>query len=418
MEFTEELLANKIFEISDLSWNFTPLRKKEEMDADAIEKLAQHFTTKADGFDPQCERCAQLQSNGDYLLKFNAPDAQELTVVPWFGDPSPQGYAPWRDTPISGEKDENGTFTVLLPFEENKTGPRNLDVYINGTFVVWPYLPIYWSGGKPWNYVEVPDNDMAFSYVHDLPHGAVTHNYYWSKETNNWERCLIYTPPGYMKGTEAYPVLYLQHGGTENETVWTSCGRINFIMDNLIAEGKAVPFIIVMNNTMIRYDYDVERANLMDSCFENCLINDCIPYVESHYRVKTGKWNRAIAGLSLSSMQTNDIGFKHPDIFGSMGSFTSTMYHTEYDALDYERPWPEVMANPQQFMKDYKVFFCSATPQEDHIPFFMKDAEIMREAGIEGAMRGYRRVLHDGRFIRWCSWRMGMREFATMLFRE
>ena len=115
---------------------------------------------------------------------------------------------------------------------------------------------------------------------------------------------------------------------------------------------------------------------------------------------------------------TNDIGFRHPEVFGNMGSFTSTMYHDSYDASTYERPWPKVMANPEQFMKDYKVFFCSATPQEDHIPLFNKDAEIMREAGIEGKMPGYRRVLHDGRFIRWDSWRMGLREYATMLFRD
>ena len=138
-----------------------------------------------------------------------------------------------------------------------------------------------------------------------------------------------------------------------------------------------------MNNTMIRYSYDAERINLMDSCFENSLIHSCIPYIEKTYRVKADHWNRAIAGLSLSSMQTNDIGFRHPEIFGNMGSFTSTMYHEEYDSLDYERPWPKVMADPASFMKNYKVFFCSATPQEDHIPFFNKDAEIMRDAGIE-----------------------------------
>ena len=221
MEFTKELLANKIFESTDLSFDFIPRGRRE-----------------LKGFDPMFERTAQLQSDGSYLLRFNAPNANEIKVVPWFGDPTPDGYAPWRDEPIFGSKDENGVFTVVLPFEENKTGPRNLDIYIDGTFVVWPYLPIYWSGGLQWNYVEVPDNDMEFCYIQDVPHGIVGHNYYWSDATNNWERCLVYTPPGYMSGTESYPVLYLQHGGGENETVWTSCGRVNFIMDNLIAEGK------------------------------------------------------------------------------------------------------------------------------------------------------------------------------------
>lgn len=398
MNFSQELLSNKIFELSELSFDFTPIKKGGE-----------------GGFDPTRDRTAQLQPNGDYILRFLAPEAKEIKIVPWFGDPSPEGYAPWRDQPIYAVKDDEGVFEALLPFVENRTGPRNLDIFVDGTFVVWPYLPIYWSGGKPWNYLEIPDVDMEFSYIKDVPHGSVTHNYFWSNETKNWERCLVYTPPGYMNGTESYPVLYLQHGGTENETVWTSCGRVNFIMDNLLAEEKCVPFIIVMNNGMLRYPTTPEKY--VDDCFENMLINDCIPYIEANYRVKTGKWNRAIAGLSMGSMQTNDIGFKHPDIFGNMASFTSTMYHTDF-LTTYERPWPKVMSNPEQFMKDYKVFFCSATPQEDHLPFFLKDAEIMRDAGIEGNMPGYRRVVHDGRFIRWDSWRMGMREFATMLFRE
>jgi len=401
MKLRKEILENKIFEAAELSFNFIP-----KCEAAVVP------------FDPMVEKSAVLQENGDYILRFAAPDAKEIRIVPWFGEPLPEGYAPWRDEPLYAKKNEAGVFECVLPFSENKTGPRNLDIFIDGTFVIWPYLPIYWSGGKPWNYVEVPDNDMEFCYIKDVPHGAVVHNYYWSGETKNWERCLVYTPPGYMNGTDAYPVLYLQHGGGENETVWTSCGRVNFIMDNLIAEGKCEPFMIVMNNTMIRYSYNCERASLMDDCFENSLINYCIPYMESQYRVKTGKWNRAIAGLSLSSMQTNDIGLKRPDIFGNMGSFTSTMYHDSYDALNYERPWPKVMANPEKFMQNYRVFYCSATPQEDHMPFFMKDAEIMREAGIEGKMPGYRRVIHNGRMIRWNSWRMGMQEFATMLFKQ
>lgn len=400
MEFSKELLENRIFDLSELNFDFTSRKKRNS------------FGT----FDPEADRSCVLQPNGDYILKFLAPNAREIKVVPWFGDPTPEGYAPWRDKPLYAQKDEDGVFTLLLPFDERKTGPRNLDIYVDGTFVVWPYFPVYWSGGKVWNYLEIPDNDMAFSYIYDVPHGSVTQNFFYSRETKHCERCVVYTPPGYEKDEQAYPVLYLQHGGTENETVWTSCGRVNFIMDNLIARGECKPFIIVMNNGMLRYD-TLEEKNYVDDCFENILINDCIPFIDNRYRTKADKWNRAIAGLSMGSMQTNDIGFKHPDIFGNMGSFTSTMYHPTFFTT-YERPWPKVMANPEQFMKDYKVFYCSATPQEDHIPLFMKDAEIMREAGIEGKMPGYRRVLHDGRFIRWDSWRMGLREFATMLFRD
>lgn len=400
MELTKELLSNKIFDASELSYRYIPKWEKpgRETGVNVV------------------DRAAVLQNDGSYLIRISAHQASEVTILPWCGDPSPEGYAPWRDKPIHAVKNADGVWECVIPYSNYKTGPRNIEVYIDGTFVIWPYLPIFWSGSHPYNFLEFPDPDMEFSYIKDVPHGAVTQEIYWSDETKDYERCFVYTPPGYMNGTESYPVLYLQHGGGENETVWTSCGRVNYIMDNLIAEGKCVPFIIVMNNGMIRYNYP-SAPNQADECLERTLINHCIPYIESHYRVKTGKWNRAIAGLSMGSMQTNDIGFRHPEIFGNMGSFTSTMYHDNFFAT-YERPWPRVMANPDQFMMDYKVFFCSATPQEDHLPLFLKDEEIMRQAGIEGKMPGYRRVIHDGRFIRWDSWRMGMREFATMLFRD
>ena len=394
MEFTAEFLQNNIFKATDSYFDRIPLKTDAETCADA----------------------AILQPSGDYLLRIKAPSAKTVDILPWFGDPTPEGYAPWRDKWIHAVKNAEGVFEAVLPWDERKTGPRNIEIYVDGVFVIWPYLPVFWSGGHIYNYLEIPDTALEFCYIKDVPHGAVSHEYYWSSETGEFERCLVYTPPGYMNGTDRYPVLYLQHGGTENETSWVSTGRVNFILDNLIAQGKCVPFIVVMNNGMIRYPEN-RGGSVMDDCFENSLIRCCIPYIESHYRVKTGKWDRAIAGLSMGSMQTNDIGFKHPELFGNMGSFTSTMYHDSFETT-YERPWPKVMANPEQFMRDYKIFFCSATPQEDHLPLFLEDARIMCEAGIEGKMPGYRRVIHDGRFIRWDSWRMGLAEFATMLFRE
>ncbi len=395
MAADKNVMDNKIFKVQELSYDASTLNEKE----------GSGIVSKA----------TELMEDGSYRIRIGAPKAKEVTILPWFGDPTAEGYAPWRDKLITCTKNEDGIFECILPFSRNKTGPRNIEVYIDGTYVLWPYLPIYWSDGHPFNFLEVPDSALDFCYIENVPHGQIVQDFYWSAETNETERCIVYTPPGYMNGDDTYPVLYLQHGGFENETVWTDCGHVNLIMDNLLARKDCVPFLIVMNNGMVRYK-NVPAPNYVDDCFENSLIHSCIPYIESHYRVKLGKWNRAIAGLSMGSMQTNDIGFKHPDIFGNMGSFTSTMYSTDFHTT-YERPWPKVMSDPDKFMRDYKVFFCSATPQEDHIPFFRKDEEIMRKAGIEGKMPGYRRVVHDGRFIRWDSWRMGMREFATMLFR-
>ena len=395
MQFSRELRENPIFRASEAMFDRIPLRAKEGDVPDA----------------------AVLQPNGDWLIRILAPQARTVDILPWLGDPGPEGYAPWRDGWIRAERKENGCFEAILPWDERKTGTRNIEVYIDGTFVLWPYLPALWSGGFLHNCLEVPDEDMTFCYVReDIPHGTVSRSYYYSHVTGRTERCLVYTPPGYMKGSERYPVLYLQHGGGENETTWVSGGKVNFILDNLIADGACVPFIVVMNNGMIRYP-EQEGTGVMDDCFGRSLTECCIPFIDGNYRTLPDKWHRAIAGLSMGSMQTNDIGFNHPELFGNMGSFTSAMVHDSFRTT-YERPWPRVMADPERFMRDYRIFYCSATPQEDHMPLFLADAEVMRKAGLEGRMPGYVRRVHPARMTRWNSWRMGLREFATLLFRD
>jgi enterochelin esterase family protein len=394
MEFTKDFLANKIF-------------RDQELNYDSILP----YIVKGSG---EVFEGAVLQPNGDYLFRIKAPNAQEVKVTPWFGQVLPDGRMPWAGIPIYAEKNWNGVFECTMPYDEKKTGPRHIDISIDGTDIIWPYLPVVWTANRMHNFVEVPDPEMEFIHIKDVPHGAVCKEIYWSKVTNEWERCLVYLPPGYMKSNESYPVLYLLHGGTENETVWTSTGRANFIIDNLLAQRKCVPFIIVMNNGMLRYDTDKERG-WYDLCFEDSLINCGIPYIEANYRVKADKWNRAIAGLSMGSYQSNDIGFRHPELFSYMANFTSTMY-SEVNKFAYERNYEQVVADPETFMKNYKVFFSSATPEEDHLPYFMKDNEIMKKTGLD-KMPGYRCIVHGARTTRWNSWRMGLRDYAQLLFR-
>lgn len=394
-EFTQNWIENKIFHMHELSCNRI-LSYVEERDGK--------------GYD-----AVQLQPNGDYRVRITAPQASTVQVIPWFGIVQENGKMPWDGIPIEATKDKNGVFECVIPYDEMKTGPRHVDIYIDGTFVVWPYLPVIWQGNCVHNFLEVPDPDMEFIHVKNVPHGTVSRELYWSTETQDWERCMVYTPPKYMKSNLEYPVLYLLHGGGENETVWTSTGRANFIMDNLIAAGEAVPFIIVMANGMIRYPEDDKRG-WFDLCFENNLINCVIPFIEENYRVRTDKWSRAIAGLSMGSYQSNAIGFHHPELFGYMGNFTSTMY-SEGNCYAYENDYKRILANPEQFKKNYRVFFSSATPEEDHMDFFKKDHELMLEAGL-GDMPGYHYIIHPARMTRWCSWRMGLRDYAKLLFRD
>jgi enterochelin esterase family protein len=218
-----------------------------------------------------------------------------------------------------------------------------------------------------------------------------------------------------MKSNKEYPVLYLQHGGGENETVWGYCGRVAYILDNLIAERKAEPFMIVMNNGMLRYSDN--PSTVIDDALERILTESCIPYIEKSYRVKTDKWNKAIAGLSMGCMQTCDIAFRHPELFGNLGSLNASMTHDrESFNTTYERPWPTVMKDPGKFAKNYRIFFRSTMSAEDHFDWFLADDKICADAGID-KLPGYHRIVYPKRTTKWNGWRMGLRDFAQLLFR-
>jgi len=398
MKFDWEFLKNQVFEDSLLTQNRYP--SKNNLPASAIKAL-------------------EVREDGAVLLRIGAPEAGEVKVVAQFGTPTPEGYCPWEDEPVYGTKDENGIFTAVIPWGETHTGSRSLKIYIDGTLVIWPYLPTAFGSNRIQNFIEVPDEEMAFSYIYNVLHGAVISQRFHSSATGKEERMMIYTPPGYTKNNEDYPVLYLLHGGSDNETSWFARNRVNDIMDNLIAEGKCRPFIICAINDMYTYGEDSaeRRWDHVDGCTEDVLIHDAIPFMEENYRVLADKWHRAIGGLSLGALQACDYGFGHPELFGNLGFLTSITEHATYRNLR-GRPWKEALAHPEETAKQYKVLFCSATPQEDHFDYFLNDQKLMKEAGLEELMPGYHREVHPMRLTRWCSWRLGFRHFAEMLFRE
>ena len=301
------------------------------------------------------------------------------------------------------------------------TGPVGVSIYIDGSLVLSPYIPIFWTKDRPCNYIEVPDEEMDFVMMHDVLHGSYTREIYWADNLHTWQRCFVYTPPGYMKDSEKeYPVLYLLHGGTDNETSWEYAAGVTQIMDNLIAAGECEEFIVVMNNGMLRYEDEPDGvwkySGIWDMAFEEMLIGSCIPYIEKNYRVKTGKWNRAIGGLSMGSYQTNDIGLRHPELFGYMGHFTASMTQ-ETIRTTYERPYKERVKDRSFFEKNYKVYFRSTTPNEDHPEYYAADDRIYHDAGID-TLSCYVRKLYPEGTSRWKSWRMGLRDYAQLLFRQ
>ncbi len=188
------------------------------------------------------------------------------------------------------------------------------------------------------NTFEVPEKDTDFYYMKDVPHGTVSICKYVSGVSGHLKESYVYTPPGYENTGDSYPVLYVQHGVGENETGWVWQGKLNFIMDNLIAEGKCTPMIVVMscgyafkpNEDPIFYPGD----------FTSEMISDIIPYFENRFRIKKGRNNRAIAGLSLGSAQAFKTALLNKDKFSALGVFSDVRIEFEDKVSDDgKNPW-------------------------------------------------------------------------------
>ncbi|HET7899481.1 MAG TPA: alpha/beta hydrolase-fold protein, partial [Flavisolibacter sp.] len=168
-----------------------------------------------------------------------------------------------------------------------------------------------WESG-----IEIPAHDQDFYALTDVPHGNVVQVLFPSKSTNTSRRAFVYTPPGYNKdANKRYPVLYLQHGWGEDETAWSNQGHANLIMDNLIAEGKIKPFIIVMTYGMTNQLRFGHLREFKVDTFQTVLTGELIPYIDAHFRTLANRENRAMAGLSMGGMETHTITLNKPEIF-------------------------------------------------------------------------------------------------------
>ena len=347
--------------------------------------------------------------NGDVHFRIYAPNAENAAIS--------LNLSRRKRIEVLLSKQEDGSFEGVLPYASEWAGAQPLKVLIDGMEVLSPCFPIGWLGNRPCNMVEIPDPGMRDILETRVPRGAVTSLVYDSSVLGRELRCLVYTPPGYLSGSGTYPVLYLLHGGTENELAWLYTYKLSAIMDYLIAEGLAVPCLVVLNNGMVRHR-ETQNA-VWDSAFEQVLIRDCIPLIGREFRVASGKWNRAVAGLSMGAYMSNDIGLGHPELFGYIGQFTGCMYH-ETDFPDYERPYlrvfEEMAAGPRAFADNYRVFFRSTTPEEDHFDYFEKDDEICEQAGIH-SLPCYHRIVYPEGTSKCASWRRGLYDFAQMIFR-
>ncbi len=285
----------------------------------------------------------RIEADNRVTFQFRAPDAQKVQVS-------------IANTPADMTKGENGVWTYTTK-EPQDLGYHNYWMIVDGAIVVDPATNAFIGYSHMCNGFEIPDPNGGFYELKDVPHGNVLIKNYFAKSINAWRHIFVYTPPDYEKNTTArYPVLYLQHGGGEDERVWIEMGRTNLILDNLLAEGKIKPFIVVMETSAIPGagggrgmpgaarggDPNQGRGaagaragrgggfGMMGMGGPNggpygqLMVNDLIPWVDANFRTLADQPHRAMAGLSMGSMQTRSVTLANLDKFSYIGLFSGS----------------------------------------------------------------------------------------------
>lgn len=316
-------------------------------------------------------------------------------------------------------KDEKGVWTgESRPQDE---GFHYYQLNIDGASVPDPGS-LYFYGASRWGSgIEVPARDQDFYTLKDVPHGKVSQHQYFSKITTAWRRCFVYTPPDYDKNsTSRYPVLYLQHGSGEDETGWSVQGKANLILDNLIAEKKSVPMIIVMDNGYASKPSQTPQVTAAPSrgpgfsAFEEVLIKEIIPMIDESYRTLADREHRAMAGLSMGANQTIQITMNNLDKFSHIGGFSGTSNFPSTAELDPATFSNGKFKDGEALNKKIKLFWLGLGTKEPN-PF----------PGSVGAFRAMLDKAHVkyvyyesiGTAHEWLTWRRDLYQFAPLLFK-
>jgi enterochelin esterase-like enzyme len=364
----------------------------------------------------------QVNSEGRARFRIVAPQAQSVK------------------SSFSGEttivKGDDGAWTITTrPLDE---GFHYYSLNIDGADVPDPGTLFFYGAGRWGSAVEIPAKDQDFYQLKDIPHGQLRQDFYFSKSTSAVRRCFVYTPPDYDKDpSRRYPVLYLQHGAGENESGWGSQGHAGLIIDNLLAEGKTKPFIIVMDN-----GGNISRgagrgpgatqpatppaggpgrgaagrggAGFNFGVFEHILVEELIPHIDSTYRTLADQPHRAMAGLSMGGMQTRQITLAHLDVFSHIGVFSGGSIA------------PSDIGDIDSFKQKVRLVFVSYGSREVDPaaqraragggPFGgdpKANTDALKEAGINTHYYISPQTAHE-----WQSWRRSLNEFAPLLFQN
>jgi enterochelin esterase-like enzyme len=332
----------------------------------------------------------QVNSQGYARFRIVAPYADSVRVN--LGPGGSRG-----GTLLTKVRDSIWMGTTAGPLEE---GFHYYHVTIDGGVFNDPGTLNFFGSTRWESGIEIPAHDQDFYSLKDVPHGHVQQILFPSKSTNTSRRAFVYTPPGYEKDIKKkYPVLYLQHGWGEDETAWSNQGRANLIMDNLIAESKIKPFIIVMTYGMtndIRPGAPGGLRSFNIQPFETVLLNELIPYVDANFRTIADQKHRAMAGLSMGGFETHTITLARPDVFSYYALLSGGIYK------------PEEIKDKSKV----KLIFmsCGSFENADGVT---KAADTLKAAGFNAVSFISQNTRHEFQ-----TWRRSLYVLAPMLFKD
>jgi len=336
----------------------------------------------------------------------------------------------WSNPKMDMVKQPDGFWTATTP--PLVPGLHYYTIVVDGVEVSDPNSRAFFGGGKDASAIEIPEAGSTYYLPQDVPHGAVREIWYFSKITGSWRHALVYTPPSYdTQSRERYPVLYLQHGGGEDETGWIKQGNANFILDNLIAEKTSKPMIVVM-----AYGYAkraghplpdltgkpfgspemMKAMQEMSAAFEDDMTQALIPYIDANFRTIADRDHRAMAGLSMGGMQTFQVTFDHLELFSYIGGFSGaggmSMMRSDQKP-DLKTAFNGALADPEAFATRVHLLWIGVGTEE---PAGMHAGIVRLHAALEEANVKHIFYESPGTSHEWQTWRRDLRDFAPRLF--
>ena len=347
----------------------------------------------------------QYNSEGRVKFRIVAPEAKSVGCT-------------FRESSEFTKGEDGAWYGHTRPLDE---GFHYYSIKIDGSEVPDPNSHYFYGSSRWGSAVEIPAKDRDFYALKNVPHGQLREVYYFSKSSDKTRHIYVYTPPDYDKDTrKRYPVLYLQHGGGEDETGWGRQGHTGFIMDNLLAEGKSKPFIIVMENGGVGGPRPTNaapagaspggRGAFNFSAFEKVVIDDLIPYIDANFRTIADQPHRAMAGLSMGGMQTRSIAPAHLDKFSHIGVFSGGSIAVTN------------ITDMAKFKEQVKLVFISygsgelGTNRAGGRGFGgdpKATTAALKTAGVNAVFYESPNTAHE-----WLSWRRSLKEFAPLLFKD